>query len=215
MGLQHAIHDVREDSGAEAASTSRVPGLAGLARKACRIASGLPMLIRGSRTGRMSTWRVLALSVLVYVAALNLANFLVVRPVRAKLDGLVEQKAIIEDFLLLRQSGQAVAGVRDALMRGDERVTVLGDVREMAAEAGMRIVGEPVLLAPREASKKMTEYPIEITLRGSYHEAGEFLRLVESSHRMLSVQQVEIDASDTSPSNAEVTVTFSTLAWED
>ncbi len=214
MGLQHAIHDVREESGADAGA-SRVPGLAGLAKKAGRIAAGIPTLIRGSRTGRMPMWRVLVLAVLVYVVALNLANFLVVRPVRARLDGLVEQKTVIEDFLLLRQSGQAVAGVRDALMRGDERVTVLGDVRDMAAEAGLRVVGEPVLLASREASNKMTEYPIQITLKGSYHEVGEFLRLVESSHRMLSVEQVEIDANKTSPSGAEVDVTLGAMAWED
>lgn len=214
MGLQHAIHDVRGDSGTEAGS-SRIPGLAGLARKAGRLAVAIPRLIKGPRTGRMPIWRVLAMCVLVYIAALNLANFLVVRPVRSKLDGLVEQKAVIEDFLLLRQSGQAVAGVRDALMRGDERVTVLGDVRQMAADAGLRIVDEPVLLAPHDASKKMTEYPIKITLKGSYHKVGEFLRMVESSHRILSVQEVELDTTESSATGGEIVVTLAALAWEE
>jgi hypothetical protein len=214
MGLQHAIHDVREDAAAEATAAS-AKGLAGLAGRMTGMARLLPGVMRCPRTGRQSIWRMLTMAILVYVVCLNLANFLVVRPVREKLDNLVDQKAVIEDFLLLRQSGQAVAGVRDALMRGDERVTVLGDVRNIAAEAGLRVVGEPDLLAPRDASKKMTEYPIEITLRGSYHDVGEFLRMIESSHRMLTVQKVEMDARDSSPTNAEVVVTLSAMAWED
>lgn len=212
MGLQHAIHDVHED--AAGASAKRAPGLAGLGQSLRQLARRIPGLVRGPRTGRKSIWRIVAMAILVYVAALNLANFLVVRPVRAKLDGLVEQKSVIEDFLLLRQSGQAVAAVRDGLMHGDERVTVLGDVSQMAADAGLRVVGEPSLLAPREASKKMTEYPMEITLKGSYHEAGEFLRRVESSPRMLLVHKVEIDARESTPTSAQIIVTLGALAWE-
>lgn len=218
MGLQHAIHDVREDSHAEAGEFSRTgiaAGISKLSPSLGRLVAGAGSLARRSRGGRTSIWRVVALAILVYVGALNLANFLVVRPVRARLDGIVEEKAIVEDFLLLRQSGQALAGVRDALMRGDERVTVLGDVRQMAADAGLTVVGEPKLLSSQEASKKMTEYPMEITLRGSYHETGEFIRSVESSSRLLSVKSIEIDAGESSAANATVTVTLGALSWED
>lgn len=218
MGLQHAIHDVRDDTHEGAGEKSRATrrnGVAGLSQTLAGFMRCVPTLLRGSRGGRTSIWRVLTLAIIVYVAALNLANFLVVRPVRSRLDDLVEKKAVIEDFLLLRQSGQAVAGVRDALMRGDERVTVLGDVRNMAADAGLRMVGEPHLLSPRDASKRMTEYPMEITLEGSYHEVGEFLCRLESSSRILTVHEVEIDASDKSASRAEITVTVGALTWEE
>ncbi len=175
----------------------------------------LPGFVRRSRGGGTSIWRVLALAIVVYVAALNLANFVIVRPVRGRLDKLVAQKTVVEDFLILKQSGQAVAAVRDAVMRGDERVTVLGDVKEMALDSGLKVVGDPVLLSPREASKKMTEYPAKLSLRGSYHEVGEFLSRLEGSPRLLSVREVKIDASGTSASRADVTVLIGVLSWEE
>jgi len=216
MGLQHAIHDVPGDAPDAVDAAGGVQGrrlpLIGSIGGVTRFVSSL---VKPRRGGRTSIWRVIALAIIVYVGALNLANFLVVRPVRDKLDGLVAQKGVIEDFIVLRQSGQAVAGVRDGLMRGDERVSVMTEIRDMATEVGLSVVGEPDLLAPRETSKKMTEYPMEITLSGSYHEVGDFLSRLESSPRLLSVQAVDIDARETSPSRAEVRVRVGVLAWEE
>ena len=122
--------------------------------------------------------------------------------------GLVEQD--VEEIWL-----QAVAAVRDALMKGDERVSVSTEIRQMASEAGLSMVDEPDMLAPKETSSEMTEYPMEIRLRGSYHEVGRFLSSLESSRRLISVREVEIDASEASPDRAEVTVLVSVLAWEE
>jgi len=138
-----------------------------------------------------------------------------VNPVREKLEGLVAQKAVIEDFIVLRQSGQAVAGVRDALMRGDERVSVMAEIRQMASDAGMSVVGDPVMLTPKEASTKMNEYPLEVSLKGDYHEVGRLIGMLESSPRLISVKEVEIDARDASPSRADVTILVGVLAWEE
>jgi len=182
MGLQHAIHDVPGDAPDAVDAAGGVQGrrlpLIGSIGGVTRFVSSL---VKPRRGGRTSIWRVIALAIIVYVGALNLANFLVVRPVRDKLDGLVAQKGVIEDFIVLRQSGQAVAGVRDGLMRGDERVSVMTEIR----------------------------------VSGSYHEVGDFLSRLESSPRLLSVQAVDIDARETSPSRAEVRVRVGVLAWEE
>lgn len=231
MGLQHAIDgipsepediaqleqdgempgDAPDDTPAEGSSgmTGRLKGVFG------QVGSRLPRRLGDVVTGRHAVLKVSALSVLLYFATFNLSYFLILKPVWHRLDGLVAKKAIIQDFLIVRESSSAVTGFRDNLMRGDERVTVIAELEQMAIRSGMRMAGRPALPGSREVSERMREYPIELRLRGSYHEVGEFLSMVESSSRFLMVREVELDTRDTSAREGEVKVVVGAISWEE
>lgn len=223
MGLQHAIdgiHPEPEDAaivedGAE--ETQEEPG--GLKGRLNSVLGHLwarfPRRFGDIAAGRHAVWKVAIISVLLYFATFNLSYFLILKPVWHRLDGLVAKKAIIQDFLIVRESSSAVTTFRDGLMRGDERVTVVSELEQMAVRAGMRLAGRPALPGSREVSQRMTEYPIELRLRGSYHELGEFLSLVESSPRFLMVREVELDTRETSPREGEVKVVVGAISWEE
>ena len=164
---------------------------------------------------RWSVWRVAAIAVLTYVAAVNLSYFFVLKPVWSQLDNLVVKKSVIQDFLVVRESASAVSGFRDALMRGDQRVTVVSELEELAEEAGLRFTGEAEFGATNELTKHMLEYPIEVELSGDYHEIGKFLALAEESPRALITKSVEVESDADNPSRQSVRVKFGVPSWED
>jgi Tfp pilus assembly protein PilO len=222
MGLQHAIDGIHPepedvapvegDGGTPTRSNAlneKMKGMLG------HLSSRFPRRLNDVVKGRHAVWKVAILSVLLYFATFNLSYFFIMKPVWQRLDGLVAKKAIIQDFLIVRESGSAITAFRDGLMRGDERVTVISELEQMATRAGLRLAGRPGLPGSREVSQRMTEYPIELRLRGSYHEVGEFLGLVESSHRFLMVREVELDTRDTSSREGEAKIVVGAISWEE
>ena len=227
MGLQHAIDGIHpepedvapadvapvEGDGEEPdrsnALQDRLKGALGT------LSSRFPRRFGDVVNGRRAVWKVAILSVLLYFATFNLSYFFIMKPVWHRLDGLVAKKAIMQDFLIVRQSSSAVTEFRDGLMRGDERVTVVSELEQMASRAGLRLAGRPGLPGSREVSRRMIEYPIELRLRGSFHEVGEFLSLVESSPRFLMVREVELDTRDTSSREGEAKIVVGAISWEE
>ncbi len=168
----------------------------------------------GGGPKRWTAWRIAAVAVLVYVAAANLSYFLVLKPVWSRLDGLRDRKTIIEDFFVVRESRAAVTTFRDGLMKGDQRMTVMSELERFAADAGVKIAGEPKLLPESEVSKRMTEYPVEITLNGDYHEIGRFLGLIESSPRFMIVHRATLETNGES-GRTEAKIVLGVVSWEE
>ena len=167
-------------------------------------------------SAQQTVWRLTTLSVVVYLFMLGLANFVVLRPARGRLIDIQRQTTTIQDYLVARESGSAIAGFKDALMSGDQRSSVIASIEGMAKSAGMKISGDPERLGPTRVSAHVVEYPIEIDLRGSYHELGEFLRLVESSeYRYLVVREARMYVDDRSSGEPWATVLMGSFAWED
>lgn len=168
----------------------------------------------GSRGG-WSAWRVTAVTILTYVAAVNLSYFFVLKPIWSRLNVLVEKKGVIQDFLIVRESAAAVSGFKDGLMHGDQRMTVVAEFEDMAREAGLRMAGEPGLLPPKEISKKLMEYPVEIDLKGTYHEVGHFLSLLEASPRCPLVTDVELISDEGGGRQFGVRLRIAITSWVD
>ncbi len=188
--------------------------------EACgEVAAGTSQISRLVRLGGgprpWTAWRIAAVATLIYVAAANLSYFLVLKPVRARLDGVKGRKTIIEDFFVVRESSTAVAGFRDGLMKGDQRMTVITSLEQLAKDAGAKVTGEPNLLPEIETSKRMVEYPFELTLRGTYHEIGEFLGLVESSRRFLIIRRVIFETGEDGRGDPEAKIVIGAVSWED
>lgn len=218
MEPQHATHDVGGATheaaalGGTTASGDRSPVM----RAKC---GGALWAIRrllwpGSRGG-WPAWRVAAVVILAYVAVVNLSYFCVLRPIWSQLNTLVEKKGVIQDFLVVRESAAAVSGFKDGLMHGDQRMTVVAEFEGLAREAGLRMVGDPGLLPPKEISKKLVEYPVEIDLRGTYHEAGLFLSLLEASPRCPLVTDVELVADEGGGRQCNVRLRIAIASWVD
>jgi Tfp pilus assembly protein PilO len=220
MGLQHAIGDmasVRKDAVASKEAAGSTSGLFGTlrGRLTCACSRVRRLGRRGPMRGRGTVWRISAIAILTYVVAVNLSYFFVLKPIWTRLDGLVEKKSVIQDFLVVRESSTALAGFKDALMRGDERMTVIGEIEQMAQDAGLRAAGEAALLPPKSISKKVTEYPMELKFRGTFHEAGQFLSLVEASPRCLVVTEVELAANGSGRGECDVAVVLGAASWEE
>ncbi|MCD4690924.1 type 4a pilus biogenesis protein PilO [bacterium] len=162
-----------------------------------------------------TVWRTAVVAILIYVVAANLSYFLVLKPVWSRLDVLQSRKTIIEDFFVVRESSSAVAGFRDGLMKGDQRMTIITSLEHIAGEAGVRVSGEPRLLPEVEVSKHMVEYPIELTLAGSYHKVGSFLGRVESSSRFLIVRRIVFEVKDDGRGDTEARIIVGAVSWED
>ncbi len=178
--------------------------------------SQLSRLVRlGGGARPWTAWRIAAVAILIYVAAANLSYFLVLKPVWTRLDGVKGRKTIIEDFFVVRESSTAVAGFRDGLMKGDQRMTVITSLEQLASDAGAKVTEEPRLLPEIETSKRMAEYPLELTLRGTYHEIGEFLGLVESSQRFLIVRRVTFETGEDGTGDPEAKIVIGAVSWED
>jgi Tfp pilus assembly protein PilO len=222
MGLQHALEDIEQPPGSagdasDGSGSSPVVvdgrraspfGLAPAFGKALR-------LVRSIAGIRWSLWKVLAVGVLAYVLAFGVSYYIVLKPAWAKLDEVMGRKALIHDFLLFRESNTAIAEFRNALMEGDQRVTVVAELEQMAREVGLRPIGEAKLPPSKDVSDAIKEYPMELRFSGSYHEVGEYLSRLEAAPRFLVVKEVEIVSRDDDRSGTEVTISVSAISWEE
>jgi Tfp pilus assembly protein PilO len=221
MGLQHALEDIenRPDEAGAVDATEPVEdgaekcGEAG--RKPAPIVTKLLSLARSLIDVRGSVWKVVAAGVLIYVLAFAVSYFFVLKPAYAQLEEVVARKALIHDFLLFRESNTAVAEFRNALMQGDQRITVIAELEEMAREAGLEPVGEAKLPPASDVSKDIREYPMELRFSGSYHQVGEYLSELEAAPRFLVIKEVELVAREDSPSGTEATIKVSAVSWEE
>ena len=58
------------------------------------------------------------------------------------------------------------------------------------------------------------EYPARLRVKGTYHEIGTFLSLLESSPRFVQVEEVEIVSdADSRSSESEATVLLALASW--
>jgi Tfp pilus assembly protein PilO len=100
-------------------------------------------------------------------------------------------------------------------MTGDQRLTVMSEISEMAEASGVRITGDPELLLGRKGPGNFSQYPMRLRVKATYHEVGDFLSLLESSPRFAAVEQVDIRSDVESGSGeSETTILIALAAWE-
>jgi Tfp pilus assembly protein PilO len=223
MGLQHALEDIEERPGdAEAAADDSKPAPpADAARRRGTRPGGSAVLAKAAALARSlvdvrgSVWKVAVVGVLAYVLAFGVSYFFLLKPAWARLEEVTRRKALIHDFLLFRESNTAVAEFRSALMQGDQRITVIAELEEMAREAGLRPIGEAKLPPAKDVSKEIKEYPMELRFSGSYHEVGEYLSQLEAAPRFLAIREVELTSGEEGPSGTEATISVSAISWEE
>jgi Tfp pilus assembly protein PilO len=159
--------------------------------------------------------RVALLAVCGYALCVGAACFFLMQPLSTRLHEIKEQKSILHDYVVIQQAGAAISTFRDGLMTGDQRLTVMSEVNQMAESSGVKIVGDPELLLRRAVSAKFVEYPVRLRVRGTFHEMGGFLSLLESSPRFVLVEEVEIRSEVGSRDReSEATVLLALAAWE-
>jgi hypothetical protein len=138
------------------------------------------------------------------------------RPAEARVTRLTEELGVLQDFLVIEQANAALERFNDGLMEGDQRLTVMSEFKLMAETAGVRIVGDPELLLPREVSELVTEYPVRLRLKGTYHEIGKFLSLLEGSPRFVQIEEVEIlSEAGSRDRESEASVLLALASWEE
>jgi hypothetical protein len=165
---------------------------------------------RGSSVGRTAL-----LAVIVYMLAVGSSFFFLMQPASTRLHEVKGQKDILHDYMVITQAGAAIGTFKDGLMTGDQRLTVMSEVTQMAEASGVRVIGDPELLLGRDAPGSFSEYPMRIRAKGTFHEIGGFLSLLESSPRYAIVEEVEIRSDVASRSSeSEVTVLLALAAWE-
>lgn len=171
---------------------------------------GLKGLWQGS-----SVWRAAVLGTLIYLAFVNVGYFLFMKPIGERLAGLQDRASVLNDFAVIQESSAAIAQFTEGLMNGDQRMTVMSEVNVMAKDSGVRVMGDPELLLPREVTESITEYPIRLRVKGTYDEIGGFLSLLESSPRFVQVEQVEIQSEvDSRDRESEATMLLAIASWE-
>lgn len=179
------------------------------------IRAGLNRDLLKSLWQRRSVSRIAFLAIAVYAACTLSMFFFIVKPVRARLHDVREEKSILHDYVVIQEAGAVVGHFKDGLMTGDQRLTVMSEVRLMADGSGVSIIGDPELLMPRQFSKTITEYPVRLRLRGTYHEIGDFMALLESSPRFVQVEEVEISSDAASRSrDSDATLLLALASWE-
>lgn len=162
-----------------------------------------------------SLGRVALMAVAGYVLCVGAAYFFLMQPAGVKLHKVQEQKSILHDYVVIQQAGAAIGSFKDGLMTGDQRLTVMSEVNQMAERSRVKIVGDPDLLLRRDISANFVEYPLRLRIRGSFHEMGAFLSLLESSSRFILVEEVEIISEVASRSSeSEASVLLALAAWE-
>lgn len=162
-----------------------------------------------------AAWRRGAVAVMVYLVVVNAAYFFVLKPAQDRLGGLRAQKTTIHDFFVVSESSEAVERFKGNLMRGDQRITVLSELEQYARETGVKIVDEPSLLPTAEISENVGEHPIEMTLRGTYHEIAAFVSRVEGPDRVLAVQDLEIEAAEDGAREHRATLLIAAMSWRE
>jgi len=222
MGLQHALEDIEHRPGdaEEAADEAGASLIEATKRRRTRqkLAPALTKALGLARSLvdiRGSVWKVVVFGLTAYILAFGVSYFLVLKPAWGRLNEVMARKALIHDFLLFRESNTAVAEFRSALMQGDQRVTVVAELEEMAREAGLRPIGEAKLPPSRDVSEEIKEYPMEFRFSGSYHQVGEYLSQLEAAPRFLVVKEVELVSREDDPSNTEAAITISAVSWEE
>ncbi len=159
--------------------------------------------------------KVAVLAIVIYCTCVGAAYFLLMQPTASRLHHVKEEKAILHDYSVIQEAGAVIGSFKDGLMTGDQRLTVMSEVRLMATGSGVEMVGDPELLVPHETSKQISEYPIKLRLKGTYHEIGEFLALLESSPRFIRVEEVEVwSDADSGSRDSEATVLLALASWE-
>ena len=159
--------------------------------------------------------RIAFLSVSICVLAVGSAYFFVMQPISTGLREVREQKGMLHDYMVIQQADAAIGAFKNGLMTGDQRLTVMSEVRLMAEGSGVKIAGDPDLLLKRDISGHFAEYPIRLRVRGSFHGVGEFLSLLESSPRFVLVEEIEMMSDVASKSSkSEATVLLALAAWE-
>jgi len=162
-----------------------------------------------------SLGRIALLAVLVYAVTAGSAYFLVLQPLSTRLHTVREQKNILHDYAVIEEAGAAISEFKEGLMTGDQRMTFMSEVNLMAEASGVKLIGDPDLLAKREGSGHFVEYPVRLRMKGTYHEIGAFLSLLERSPRFAIVEDVEVRSDvDSSNRDSEATVLISLAAWE-
>jgi Tfp pilus assembly protein PilO len=147
--------------------------------------------------------------------AVGSSFFFIMQPASKRLHEVRAQKDILHDYMVITQAGAAIGAFKDGLMKGDQRLTVMSEVAQMAEVSGVRIIGDPELLLGREARGNFSEYPMRIRAKGTFHEIGDFLSLLESSPRFAVVEEVDIRSDVASRSSeSETTVLLALAAWE-
>jgi Tfp pilus assembly protein PilO len=213
--MEHRPDDAEEATGDCEATPVEVGGRKDARQKLGPVLSKAADLGRSLIDSRGSVWKVLAVGVAAYALAFGTSYFLVLKPAWARLDEVVARKALIHDFLLFRESNTAVAEFRNALMQGDQRVTVVAELEEMAREVGLTPLGEAKLPPSTDVSDEIKEYPMEFRFSGSYHEVGEYLSHLEAAPRFLVIKEVELVSSEDSPSETEATISVGAVSWEE
>jgi hypothetical protein len=171
-------------------------------------------LRRAWKTG--SVGKTALVAAMVYMAVAGAFYFLAFRPVGSRFERLSQELEVLHDYMVIDQANAALSIFSDGLMRGDQRLTVMSEFSLMAEESGVRIVGDPELLLPREVSKLVIEYPVRLRLRGTYHEIGTFLSLLEGSPRFVQVEEVEVLSDVASRDRgSEASVLLAIASWEE
>lgn len=162
-----------------------------------------------------SIGRVALLAVCVCSLSVGAAYFFLMQPMSAGLHKVKEQKSILHDYAVIQQAGAAIGAFKDGLMTGDQRLTVMSEVNQMAESSGIKMVGDPELLLRRAVSTNFVEYPVKLRVRGTFHEMGRFLSLLESSPRFILVEEVEMRSEiESRDRESEATVLLALAAWE-
>jgi Tfp pilus assembly protein PilO len=155
------------------------------------------------------------LVVCVYALAVGSVHFLIMQPMSRRLHLVQEQKSVLHDYVVIERADAAISAFKDGLMTGDQRLTVMSEVRLMAEGSGVKIMGDPDLLLARDVSGHLVEYPLRLRIRGTFHEIGEFLSLLEGSPRFTLLEEVEIRSdADSRERDSEATVLLALAAWE-
>lgn len=188
-------------------------------RKASKIRSLALLKINSDRL--RASWRgntlgkTAILVVCVYALAVGTAYFLLVQPMSTRLHMVQEQKNLLHDYVVIQEAGAAINSFKDGLMTGDQRLTVMSEVGLMAEGSGVKIVGDPDLLLARDVRGHFVEYPLRLRIRGTFHEIGEFLSLLEGSPRFTLIEEVEIRSdADSRERDSEATLLLTLAAWE-
>ena len=183
-------------------------------------ASGVAAKVRSHRFSQVvllrpnSVGRVAILSAVSYVVAVGAAYFLIAQPLSNRLHNVGERMSMLHDVTVIEQANAALVSFTDGLMTGDQRLTVMSEFGLMAKDTGVKLIGDPELLMPREVSKLVVEYPARLRIKGTYHEIGTFLSLLESSPRFVQVEEVEILSDmDSRAGDSEATVLLALASW--
>jgi Tfp pilus assembly protein PilO len=155
-------------------------------------------------------------AVVVYAVVAGAFYFLLFQPTSSRHQRLKSELGVLHDYMVIEQANAELSEFRNGLMDGDQRLTVMSEFKLMAENAGVRIAGDPELMMPRSVSKVITEYPARLRIRGTYHEIGTFLSLLESSPRFVQVEEVEIlSEPDSRSSESDASVLLALASWEE